>query len=56
MQISRNGTKGVSWTTYLHTEEVVRMQLFAEVDEQGFPPDEDNDDDKDDDEAKKIRG
>ena len=44
------------WITYFHTEEVVRMQLFAEVDEQGFPPDEDNDDDKDDDEAKKIRG
>ena len=56
MQISRNGTKGVSWTTYLHTEEVVRMQLFAEVDEQGFPPDEDNDDDKDDDKARTIRG
>ena len=44
------------WTTHLHTEEVIGMQLFAEVDEQGFPPDKDNDDDKDDDEAKTIRG
>ena len=32
------------------------MQLFAEVDEQGFPPDEDNDDNKDDDKARTIRG
>ena len=45
----------MSWTTHLHTEEVIGMQLFAEVDEQGFPPDEDNDDDKDDDEAETIR-
>ena len=47
----------MNWTTHLHTEEVVRMKLFAEVDEQGFPPDEDNDDDKDNDEAlNTIRG